>query len=161
MNLISIKKWMRAQLQFDKIGKWCFLFIYLFIVGINLTKASTFIDTTRMRVKAKKTVVLNNAPITVSAKKCPDIDVIYTVIEDAINVGAPTYNAGNIMGCYRIYEGAAYKILYKYGDKCKEVKNILEAALEKSYGDYSASEKAWIMRMAFDSILGQPTTTTK
>jgi len=65
------------------------------------------------------------------------------------------------MGCYRIYEGAAYKIIYKYGYKCKEVKRILEAALEKSYGDYSASDKAWIMRMAFDSILGVPTTTTK
>ena len=63
------------------------------------------------------------------------------------------------MGCYRIYEGAAYKILHKYSSKCKDVRNLLETALEKSYGNYSAAEKAWIMRMAFDQILGVPTTT--
>ncbi len=90
---------------------------------------------------------------------CNKIDAVEQIISDAISIGAPTYNQGNHVGCYRIYEGAAYKILYKYGSKCKDIKNTLEVALEKSYGDYNASEKAWIMRMAFDKILGVPTTT--
>ncbi len=90
---------------------------------------------------------------------CKKIEAVEQIISEAISVGAPTYNQGNHIGCYRVYEGAAYKILYKYGSKCKDVKNTLEDALEKSYGDYSASEKAWIMRMAFDKILGVPTRT--
>jgi hypothetical protein len=84
---------------------------------------------------------------------------ITTIIDEAISVGAPTYNSGNYVGCYRIYEGASYKILYLYGSKCKDERKILKEALEKSYGDYSFSEKAWIMRMAFDRILGVPTIT--
>lgn len=90
---------------------------------------------------------------------CANITAVNIIIDEAISCGAPTYNAGNHIGCYRIYEGAAYKILYKYGSKCKDVKKLLEAALELSYGDYSSTEKAWIMRKAFDEILGVPTTT--
>jgi hypothetical protein len=94
----------------------------------------------------------------VNESTCNKIEAVEQIISDAISIGAPTYNQGNHIGCYRIYEGAAYKILYKYGSKCKDIKNTLEVALEKSYGDYDASEKAWIMRMAFDKILGVQTT---
>lgn len=99
------------------------------------------------------------APLRPEASDCANSTAINIIIDEAISCGAPTYNAGNHIGCYRIYEGAAYKILYKYGGKCKDVKKLLEAALELSYGDYSSTEKAWIMRKAFDEILGVPTTT--
>ncbi|MDB5257606.1 MAG: HtrA protease/chaperone protein [Chitinophagaceae bacterium] len=102
--------------------------------------------------------VPENQPTFENGANCKKIDAVEQIISDAISIGAPTYNQGNHIGCYRIYEGAAYKILYKYGSKCKDIKNTLEVALEKSYGDYNASEKAWIMRMAFDKILGVPTT---
>ncbi len=120
-----------TQVRFGKSGKWYLLFVWLFVAGVCTANASIERDTSRAKVKTKNTVVLNNTPDTTLIKKCGNIDVIYVVIEEAINVGAPTYNTGNLMGCYRIYEGAAYKIIYKYGDKCKEVKKILEAALEK------------------------------
>lgn len=139
--------------------KWYTLFMWVLLAGV--ANAGIKSDTSHVKPKVKKTVVLNYNPDTNLIKKCKNIDAIYTVIAEAIEVGAPTYNSGNPMGCYRIYEGAAYKILYKYGSKCSEVTNILEAALEKSSGDYSPSDKAWIMRMAFDSILGVPTTTDK
>jgi hypothetical protein len=158
MNLTRVEKLNMTKACF---GKWCLLSICLLMSGFATAGSGIVHDTSHVKVKVKKTVVLNNAPDTTLIKKCGDIEVITTVIEEAISVGAPTYNSGNPMGCYRIYEGAAYKILYKYGKKCKEVKNILETALEKSYGDYPATQKAWIMRMAFDSILGVPTTTTK
>lgn len=90
---------------------------------------------------------------------CKKIEAIREIISEAIAVGAPTYNEGNHIGCYRIYEGAAYKIIYRHGSKCKEVKSLLEDALEMSYGNYNASEKAWIMRIVFDKILGVPTVT--
>jgi hypothetical protein len=94
-----------------------------------------------------------------TGNNCEKMDAIYTIINEAISVGAPTYNAGNHIGCYLIYEGAAYKILHKYGLRCTEASNILEAAIEQSYGNYTPSEKAWIMRKAFDKILGEPTRT--
>jgi hypothetical protein len=117
-------------------------------------------DSSRTKLsKSKNGSVLNPGTPQDASLLCEKTEVIKAIIAEAIEVGAPTYNQGNHLGCYRIYEGAAYKIIYKYGTYCKEVKSVLETALEKSYGDYSALERAWIMRMAFDRILGEPTIT--
>jgi hypothetical protein len=129
----------------------CMLQCLLFraqVATVSVTK--TYVETTP--VKELEIPAL-------SSKQCANINAVNVIIEEAITIGAPTYNNGNHTGCFRIYEGAAYKILYKYGSKCSEVKNVLEAALEKAYGDYSSTEKAWIMRQAFDLILGVPTQT--
>ena len=91
--------------------------------------------------------------------KCEKTDSINAIILQAIDIGAPTYNQGNYLGCYRIYEGASYKILYRYANSCIRVSQILSTALEKSYGNFTDSDKAWIMRVAFDEILGEPTRT--
>ena len=88
---------------------------------------------------------------------CSKIEEIHETIELAIAVGAPTYNMGNHIGCYFIYEGAAYKIIHLYGSKCKEAKKILETALATCKEESTVSEKAWVMRMAFDNILGVKT----
>ena len=90
---------------------------------------------------------------------CSDSTAIAKIIGDAIELGAPIYNAGFHIGCYRVYEWAAYKIVSVYGNNCKEVEKILKVAIDKSHGDYSDIEKAWLMRAAFDKILGEPTTT--
>jgi hypothetical protein len=90
---------------------------------------------------------------------CPKNDEVGKIITEAISLGAPIYNEGLHMACYRIYEWAAYKILYEYGKQCPEIEKTLKTAIDKSHGDYSDTEKAWIMRMAFDKILGQPTQT--
>jgi hypothetical protein len=90
---------------------------------------------------------------------CSKTAEIEKIIDDAISLGAPIYNEGLHMACYRIYEWAAYKILYEYSTPCKEVEKILKFAIEKSHGDYSDTEKAWLMRTAFDKILGVPTRT--
>jgi hypothetical protein len=84
---------------------------------------------------------------------------IERIISEAISLGAPIYNEGMHMACYRIYEWAGYKILYEYGSACPEVERVLKAAIEKSHGDLSDTEKAWLMRMAFDKIMGVPTKT--
>jgi hypothetical protein len=91
--------------------------------------------------------------------KCANSDEIEKIIMDAIDIGAPVYNSGNYIGCYRIYDAIAYKILYLYGDKCPEIMKILKDCINKCHGDYSDTEKAWIMRGGFDKILGEPTVT--
>ncbi|WP_431209664.1 hypothetical protein ACQ86N_26410 [Puia sp. P3] len=101
----------------------------------------------------------NSAPSDTIPGKCPMNDEIEKIIGEAISLGAPAYNAGMHMACYRIYEWASYKILYEYGKDCLEITKMLKTAIDKSHGDYSDTEKAWIMRVAFDKILGQPTQT--
>ena len=89
--------------------------------------------------------------------QCPKTPEIEKIITEAISLGAPIYNEGLHLACYRIYEWAGYKILYEYGKSCKEVERILKTAIERSHGDFSDTEKAWIMRAAFDKIMGVPT----
>lgn len=87
-------------------------------------------------------------------------EAIERIINEAISLGAPIYNEGMHMACYRIYEWAAYKILYVYGKDLPEVEKTLKTAVDQSHGDISDTEKAWLMRMAFDKILGVPTRST-
>jgi hypothetical protein len=125
--------------------------LLLFVFIIHLTVLSKAGNTFSLDSSAKSR--------TSFSLKCEKTDSVNLIISEAINVGAPTYNQGNPLGCYRIYEGASYKILYYYGSSCTRVSQILKTALEKSYGLFSDSDKAWIMRAAFDEILGEPTRT--
>ena len=134
------------------------LLFSMILVYASLCQAESIqSDTSKLKTKPTEKVI--SSYYSDPTIDCEKIVPIKLILSEAINVGAPTYNEGNHIGCYRVYEGTAYKILYKYGSQCKEVANILEAALEKSYGDYTVTEKAWIMRVAFDQILGVPTTT--
>lgn len=91
---------------------------------------------------------------------CGKKDEVEKIINEAISLGAPIYNEGLHMACYRIYEWAGYKILYLYGKDCPGMEKTLRTAIERSHGDLSDTEKAWLMRMAFDKILGVPTQTS-
>lgn len=91
-----------------------------------------------------------------------DVDIIDHVISNAIASGAGIYNAGHHMGCYRIYEGAGYKILYSLQNRCEKATSLLSSALTKASdtkdaGRYEtvAAAQAWTMRHAFDALLGQ------
>jgi len=137
------------------------ILLYLFFISLAFSKTN-FSDADTVKRKVTKTEnkkILHDAPTKQIGKGCGKIDAILAIIGQAIDVGAPTYNEGNHVGCYMIYEGAAYKILHKYGSKCKDVKNLLEDALDKAYASFDAVEKAWIMRVAFDQILGEATVT--
>jgi len=90
-------------------------------------------------------------------ESCPQVVVMDQAIEAAISIGAPIFNAGSPLGCYRIYEGAAYKILYQLGDTCPDAAAVLRAGLARAEADSGAGQKAWAMRRAFDTLQGQPT----
>ena len=130
----------------------CFI-LFVFAINLNQTVSAGCLNNSGSYPDSSK-ISLSSLSI-----KCEKSDSINFIISEAINIGAPTYNQGNYAGCYRIYEGASYKILYKYSNYCVRVSQILKTAIEKSYGNLTDSEKAWIMRMAFDQILGEPTRT--
>ncbi len=88
---------------------------------------------------------------------CPDLGDLDETIVAAIAIGAPIYNAGSALGCYRIYEGAAYKMLYRLEGRCPAASELLRAGLAKAETDLGDSSKAWTLRRAFDAILGEGT----
>jgi len=92
--------------------------------------------------------------------ECTDADAttINRTIDEAIASGVGVYNSGDFLGCFRIYEGAAYKILFTLSNRSATAATVLTNALHKSDAvgntTSAASNKAWIMREAFDSMNG-------
>lgn len=89
------------------------------------------------------------------------------IIEEAISVGAPAYNAGNIALCAEIYEVAAGQLLSTCGPELDpRVVNDLSMALEtasklQNRGGNRGSpvdQLAWSFRQAFDAQLRQAAT---
>lgn len=83
--------------------------------------------------------------------KAEQIVEVVKAIEDAIEVGAPLYNKGEIEACFRIYEGTATKL--ERDGACKGVRAAFGDGLLKAnaMSDYKA--KAWTMRDTFDGFL--------
>lgn len=93
-----------------------------------------------------------------SCERLPEVDL---AIAHAISIGAPIYNAGSPLGCYRIYEGASYKLLYLLGGECAELTALLRAGLAQAQRDGMVDQKAWTLRRIFDAILGEETFTSQ
>lgn len=79
------------------------------------------------------------------------IGEVVKAIQDAIEVGAPLYNKGEIEACFRIYEGTATKM--ERDAPCKGVRTTFGDGLLKvgALPDFKA--KAWAMRDTFDGFL--------
>jgi hypothetical protein len=82
-----------------------------------------------------------------------DLDLIETRIDQAIEVGAPTYNAGDFQGCFATYERTAREIESKLPASCKGPTTALANGRAKAATQVRASDKAWAMRDAFDGML--------
>lgn len=73
-------------------------------------------------------------------------------IVDAVNVGAPLYNKGNIEACYRVYEGAILEIS-RNAAACIGPAKALNAGLQEAAKRSSYKDKAWALRDSFDGML--------
>jgi hypothetical protein len=73
-------------------------------------------------------------------------------ISDAISKGAPTYNKGDHLGCYKTYRQAAERII----ERCSlsGVRKELRSALDLAIDQETFTKQAWTMRRAFDAIVG-------
>jgi serine protease Do len=72
-------------------------------------------------------------------------------IEEAIEVGAPLYNKGEIEACFRIYEGTAVK--FERDSKCPGISAAFTHGLTRAKTLDTYKEKAWAMRDTFDGLL--------
>jgi len=85
-------------------------------------------------------------------------EVVRTMLTAAIQLGAPVYNAGDLRGCYEIYAATA-RMLNRVVDGADDEREILRGALELAAVESDVNEQAWVMRRAFDVILGEQTDT--
>ncbi len=77
-----------------------------------------------------------------------DLDRAKRIISRALSIGAPAYNAGDILKCASVYKDAAREISELVPPSLRE-RLLLE--VEKNDDDYNA--KAWALRRIFDSIV--------
>jgi len=73
----------------------------------------------------------------------------------AISIGAPAFNLGDHRGCYEVYACTARLLVNSAAVPDKE-KLLLREALARASVIPSVTRQAWVMREAFDSILGSP-----
>jgi serine protease Do len=87
-------------------------------------------------------------------ESCPAASqrAIASGILDAIDVGAPLYNRGNVQACYRVYSAAAVDI-DRTVTQCEGPRRALLDGLKNADSMQSWEDKAWAMRDAFDGVL--------
>ena len=80
-----------------------------------------------------------------------DMEDIFKGITDAIESGAPLYNAGNHEACYRIYEGLSTRL--EHDAPCKGVRDAFGDGLLRASTLATFTEKAWALRDTFDGMI--------
>jgi hypothetical protein len=85
---------------------------------------------------------------------CPDDQLGFSVgsLANAIEVGAPLYNQGDHVGCYRMYLGTATDLVSTLPG-CAGVRAALVAGIVRASVLGTYTERAWAMRDAFDGLL--------
>src|SRR5262249_32791821 len=81
-------------------------------------------------------------------------------INNAIHTGAPLFNAGDIKGCYELYEKPSLKLVGAL-KSCPGLRETLLGGLSSANKAPDVREKAWAIRHAFDRVLGAVTAAVK
>ncbi len=91
-------------------------------------------------------------PLTV-LQGCSDQQIgdVVDAISDAIDIGAPLYNRGDIEACFRIYEGTSSKL--ERDPPCPGVGKEFGAGLLRASTLATYKEKAWALRDTFDGMI--------
>jgi len=74
-------------------------------------------------------------------------------IGNAIDIGAPLYNDGNVEGCYHVYEGAASDLERRLKASCEKPMKALAEGRKKAARLSDPSDQAWALRDTFDGLL--------
>ncbi len=132
-----------------------FLYVWMAAKGPDVTKPKE-----PPKEPPKQTVVDDGPPREVPVHApavfadCPDDQLGFTIgsLANAIEVGAPRYNQGDHVGCYRMYLGTATDLLSTL-PACTGVRAALLAGIVRASVLQTYTERAWAMRDAFDGVL--------
>jgi hypothetical protein len=75
------------------------------------------------------------------------------LLAHAVSIGAPAFNLGDHRGCYDIY-ACTGRLLVNSAAVPERIKDVLRDALARASVVPDVSRQAWMMREAFDAILG-------
>jgi hypothetical protein len=86
---------------------------------------------------------------------CSDADLqqVEDAIGEAVTIGAPLYNDGDVVGCYETYDTHARDLEKTLPVACRGPAEALAGGRRSAAGKDSASARAWAMRDAFDGLL--------
>jgi Protein kinase domain len=103
---------------------------------------------------AVRSAAVASARSSLAGSDCPRIDEIARRLVNAISVGAPAYNSGDIVGCLRLYRQTAESLVTELASEpaCGAATTRLRTALDQSKSE-DADRAAWTMRKAFDELL--------
>jgi len=79
------------------------------------------------------------------------------IIQEAIRIGVPLFNRGDVAGCARVYSQAALAAISK-GASQMDAHRLSQALTQATKPGVSSSDCAWALRRAFDEILGRSVT---
>ena len=97
--------------------------------------------------------VPDHPPTIFSGCTLGDRALIESRITMAIALGAPTYNAGDFLGCYRLYETAAREIEAGLSHACAGPARAMRDGRLRALALSTDADRAWAMRDAFDGVL--------
>ena len=81
-----------------------------------------------------------------------DIDgMAYKTLRDVINAGAETYNAGDVAGCWRLYEGALM-MLKPMLDHRPELQKAIDDGIAGAGQNPFMDRRAWVLRGVIDKV---------
>ncbi|HEY1188635.1 MAG TPA: hypothetical protein VGE74_13360 [Gemmata sp.] len=81
---------------------------------------------------------------------------VLALISMAVSIGAPAFNAGDHRGCFEVYSCTA-RLLVNSSACPDPAKDALRAALTAACVVPNVTRQAWIMREAFDKLIGEAT----
>jgi hypothetical protein len=79
--------------------------------------------------------------------------LVVKMLGEAIEAGAPLYNAGNPGACYHVYDGAASDLGRRLPPACRGPTKALADAQRRAAALGDPAAQAWAMRDAFDGLL--------
>jgi hypothetical protein len=82
-----------------------------------------------------------------------DLQLVVHMLGEAIEIGAPLFNAGNFAACYHVYEGASSDLQRRLGAGCTGPKRALGEGRRKASLLSDPAPQAWAMRDSFDGLL--------
>ncbi|HEX4449193.1 MAG TPA: trypsin-like peptidase domain-containing protein [Polyangiaceae bacterium] len=77
----------------------------------------------------------------------------FRMLSEAIDTGAPLFNAGKADGCYHVYDGAASDLQRKLPPACRGPAHALSDAQKHAASQNDPTAQAWTMRDAFDALI--------
>jgi serine protease Do len=80
------------------------------------------------------------------------VESMASALGQAINVGAPAYNRGDVEACYRLYARTAEQLIDARGD-CPGAQRALRDGLLRCVELSDADDRAWALRDTFDGLL--------